>query len=87
MALDSVIAGAEAFAFEGGETGILVCHGFTGSPFSMRPLGEACHRSGLTVVGPRLAGHGTSPEDMARTGARDWIASAETLRFIRSIAG
>jgi carboxylesterase len=43
----------------------------------MRPLGEAYHRAGFTVAGPRLAGHGTSPEDMATTGARDWIASVE----------
>lgn len=77
MAEHAVIAGAEAFAFTGSDVGILVCHGFTGSPFSMRPLGEAYHRSGFTVAGPRLAGHGTSPEDMAASRARDWIGSVE----------
>lgn len=71
------MSGAEAFAFEGGRTGVLVCHGFTGSPQSMRPLGEAFHRAGYTVSGPRLAGHGISPEAMAETGARDWVASVE----------
>lgn len=70
-------AATEPFAFVGGDVGILVCHGFTGSPYSMRPLGEAYHRHGFTVVGPRLAGHGTSPEDMAKTSARDWIGSVE----------
>ncbi len=73
----AILPGAEAFEFAGNETGILVCHGFTGSPQSMRPLGVALHQAGYTVLGPRLAGHGTTPEDMAATGARDWIGSAE----------
>lgn len=74
----AVVAGAEAFEFSGNDIGILVCHGFTGSPYSMRPLGKAYHQAGYTVLGPRLTGHGTSPEDMAKTGARDWVASVET---------
>jgi carboxylesterase len=72
-----ILAGAEPFDLPGNETGILVCHGFTGSPQSMRPLGEALHQAGYTVLGPRLPGHGTSPEDMATTGARDWVAGVE----------
>jgi carboxylesterase len=73
----TVLDGAEPFDFPGNETGILVCHGFTGSPQSMHPLGEALHQAGYTVLGPLLPGHGTSPEDMAATGARDWIAGVE----------
>lgn len=81
----AVLTGTEAFEFSGNDIGILVCHGFTGSPHSMRPLGEAYHEAGYTVLGPRLAGHGTSPEDMAETGARDWIASVEAaLAQLRS---
>jgi carboxylesterase len=63
--------------FPGNDTGILVCHGFTGTPQSMFPLGRALHQAGYTVLGPRLPGHGTSLEDMARTDARDWIAGVE----------
>jgi len=38
------------------------------------------------VRGVRLAGHGTTPEDMARTGWRDWVASAEEgLRELESL--
>jgi carboxylesterase len=44
----------------------------------MRPLGEALSQAGYTVLGPRLPGHGTSPEDMAKTGARDWVAGVAT---------
>ncbi len=65
------------FFFDGGPTGCLLIHGFSGSPPEMRPMGEYLAEKGLTVRGVRLAGHGTSPEDMATTGWRDWVASAE----------
>jgi len=65
------------FFFEGGPMGCLLIHGFSGSPPEMRPMGEYLAQQGLTVLGVRLAGHGTTPEDMARTGWRDWVASAE----------
>lgn len=65
------------FFFEGGSMGCLLIHGFSGSPPEMRPMGEYLADKGLTVLGVRLAGHGTTPEDMARTDWRDWVASAE----------
>jgi carboxylesterase len=72
------------FFFEGGEVGCLLVHGFSGSPPEMRPMGEYLAGKGVTVVGVRLAGHGTTPEDMARTGWRDWVVSAEEeLRELR----
>lgn len=77
MSEDKILAGAEPFFFPGNHIGVLVCHGFTGSTQSMRPLGEALHQSGFTVIGPRLAGHGISPQAMARTTASDWIASVD----------
>jgi carboxylesterase len=72
-----VLNGAEPFYFEGGRTGILVSHGFTGSTQSMRPLGEAYAKAGYTVCGPRLKGHGTHYEEMEQTHYSDWIASIE----------
>jgi len=65
------------FFFAGGSTGCLLVHGFSGSPPEMRPMGEYLAAQGLVALGVRLAGHGTSPEDMARTTWRDWMASAE----------
>lgn len=65
------------FFFEGGDIGCLLIHGFTGSPPEMRGMGEYLAGKGLTVLGVQLAGHGTTPEEMARTGWRDWVASAE----------
>lgn len=72
-----IVQGAEPFYFEGNETGILVIHGFTGSPHSMRYLGERYRDEGFTVCGPRLKGHGTHYEDMELTTYEDWIASVE----------
>lgn len=77
MSHPPVLPGAEPFFFSGGKTGVLVCHGFTGSTQSMRGLGEHLHAAGHTVMGPRLAGHGTTPQDMATTTASDWIASVD----------
>lgn len=73
-----VMKEAEPFFFEGNETAVLVVHGFTGSTQSVNYLGaELNRRFGFTVSGPRLSGHGTSPDDMETTGYRDWVSSAE----------
>lgn len=75
----SVLAGAEPFAHEGSdEVGVLLCHGFTGSPQSMRPWAEHLAAAGFTVRLPRLPGHGTRWEDMARTGWADWYGEVES---------
>jgi carboxylesterase len=44
----------------------------------VRPLGEALTAAGFPVRAVRLPGHGTTPADLARTGWRDWLASAES---------
>jgi carboxylesterase len=84
MTQENIMPGAEPFFFAGNTTGVLVSHGFTGTPQSMRYLGEQIHAAGYTVIGPRLAGHGISPEAMGQTGAADWIASIdEALATLR----
>ena len=78
MSESQVIAGAEPFFFEGNDIGCLVSHGFTGTTQSMRFLGELlAQEGGFTVLGPRLRGHGTSPEDMAKATAEDWVRDLE----------
>lgn len=72
-----VQAGAESFASDGGPIGVLVCHGFTGSPRTVRPWAEHLAAAGFTVRAPRLPGHGTVWQDLARTGWPDWYAEAE----------
>jgi len=66
------------FLHEGGETGVLLIHGFTGSVAHMRPLGDALADRGYTVMGINLPGHATTEEDMGRTDWRQWLAAAQT---------
>lgn len=68
---------AEPFFFKGGPIGCLLIHGFTGTPKEMRWLGEYLAKEGHTVLGIRLAGHATNPDDMRRAHWRDWLASVE----------
>jgi carboxylesterase len=69
-----VMPGAEPFASDGDSTGVLLCHGFTGSPQSLRPWAEYLAAAGLTVSLPRLPGHGTTWQDLAHTRWEDWFA-------------
>ena len=72
-----VIRGAEHVDVTGADVGVLVLHGFTGNPGSIRPLAEALVADGRTVVAPRLPGHGTVVDDMLETRWSDWSAAAE----------
>ncbi|PZH01561.1 esterase [Streptomyces sp. NTH33] len=79
-----VLPGAEPYRHDGGEVGVLLCHGFTGSPQSLRPWGEYLAERGLTVSLPLLPGHGTRWEDMQLTGWQDWYAEVDReLRLLR----
>jgi carboxylesterase len=69
--------GCEPFSALGGPDGVLVLHGFTGSPYSMRPLAEAIANRGYTVESPRLPGHGTAIEDLIPLRWEDWSGAAE----------
>ncbi len=72
-----LLPGAEPFSRAGGAVGVLLCHGFTGSPHSLRPWAEYLAAQGLAVSVPLLPGHGTTWQDMARTTSADWYAEAE----------
>ncbi|GHF31961.1 esterase [Streptomyces mashuensis] len=72
-----LLPGAEPFRHDGGEVGVLVCHGFTGSPQSVRPWADYLAERGLTVSLPLLPGHGTRWQDMAVTGWQDWYAEVD----------
>lgn len=55
---------------------MLVLHGFTGNPQSLRPLAELLAAHGHSVELPLLPGHGTAMEDMIPTRWDDWLATA-----------
>jgi carboxylesterase len=73
-----LLDGAEPFSASNGPDGVLVIHGFTGSPRSMRPLAEAFADAGYSVELPLLPGHGTCVEDMLPTRFEDWAGAADT---------
>lgn len=78
-----VLPGAEPFAFPGGDgplhrTGVLLVHGFTGTPMSMRPWGEHLAQAGFTVSCPLLPGHGTRWQDCNASSHQQWTAAVES---------
>lgn len=70
--------GTEPFAADGGPVGVLLSHGFTGSPASMTPWAKHLAGLGHTVRVPRLPGHGTTWQDMNRTRWTDWYGELDT---------
>ncbi|MBN1893574.1 alpha/beta fold hydrolase, partial [bacterium] len=63
------------FFFKGGKTGVLLIHGFTGTPWSMRELGLHLSSAGFTVMAPLLPGHGTIPPDLIGIRWEQWVES------------
>lgn len=59
------------------EAAVLCLHGFTGTPYEARPLGEAFAACGMRARGPWMAGHEGGPEALARTSFMQWIELAE----------
>ena len=58
--------------------GVLLVHGFTGSPASMRPWGEFLHSKGYSVRVPLLPGHGTHPENLNKVKWQEWPRKVES---------
>src|SRR3954462_2577392 len=71
--------GAEPFAFPGSgpdaRTGVLLVHGFTGTPMSIRPWGEHLAAEGFTVRCPLLPGHGTRWQDCNTSTHDQWTTA------------
>lgn len=73
----SVLPGAEPYAHDGSDVGVLLVHGYTSSPQSMRGWAEHFAAAGYSVRLPRLPGHGTRWQDMNTTRWQDWYAEVE----------
>lgn len=80
----------EPFFFSGGARAVLCVHGFTGSPYEVRPLGEALYAAGFTVLGIRLPGH-ESPKELSQTPAHHWkeavVQAVEQLEKTPGVKG
>jgi carboxylesterase len=75
--MPTLLPGAEPWSHVGHGVGVLLLHGFTGNPNSMRRLGTAIAAAGFSVEVPRLPGHGTTIDDMQTTGWDDWLTEAD----------
>jgi carboxylesterase len=75
-----IVATAEQtapFSFDGGPIGVVVSHGFTGTPASVRPWAEHLAAAGFTVRLPLLPGHGTTWQDTNKTRWPKWYGAVE----------
>jgi carboxylesterase len=61
----------------GSSDAVLLIHGFMAAPHEVRDWADDLFSRGYTVYAPRLAGHGTSAEDLARRNYTDWVESVE----------
>lgn len=62
----------------------LCLHGLTGTPYEVRPLGEALSEAGIRAVGPVLPGHNETPQSLARVRYQQWLEAARVqLRGLR----
>ena len=72
-----LLPGAQPFRHDGGPIGALLCHGFTGTPQSLRPWAEHLAAADVTVRLPRLPGHGTTVAEANLTTWPDWYAELD----------
>jgi carboxylesterase len=69
----------------GKRIGVLLTHGFTGSPFSMKPWARHLAGKGYAVEVPRLPGHGTSWQQLNVTTWHDWYGEvSRTFAALRN---
>ena len=73
----SDLPNSAGLTLRGGKTGVLMIHGFIGSPISIAPWAQSLNDAGLTVFAPCLPGHGTTPEEMNKTTWENWYACIE----------
>jgi carboxylesterase len=73
----SVDPDAQPYAGGSGPTGVLLCHGFSGSPKSMIGWAHHLEATGFRVLLPRLPGHGTTWQELNQTSWIDWYSSVD----------
>ncbi|MGA2641252.1 MAG: alpha/beta fold hydrolase [Spirochaetia bacterium] len=60
----------------GGDAGVLLLHGFTGTPRDIARMADHLQSTGFAVSVPRLPGHGTNGTDFLQTDCHDWLRAA-----------
>lgn len=59
------------------KAGVLLLHGLSDSPYSLRLIGQRLHEAGAYVVGLRIPGHGTAPSALTMTSWQDMSAAVQ----------
>jgi alpha-beta hydrolase superfamily lysophospholipase len=68
--------------------GVLLLHGLSDSPYSMRALGERLNKAGAWVLGLRIPGHGTAPSGLVETRWQDMAAAVRlAARHVKDTVG
>lgn len=78
---NKIMPGAEPLFVEGNDTGILLLHGFTGSPYEMRETAQLLQEKNYTISLPLLSGHGTNVKDLLNCKWTDWFEDAKQALF------
>ncbi len=66
------------------EAGVLLLHGLSDSPYSLRRIGQRLSAGGAHVVGLRIPGHGTAPSALVHTTWEDMAAAVElAIRYLK----
>jgi carboxylesterase len=74
-------ADEQPFAHDGGSVGVVLSHGFTGTPATMRPWADHLAAAGYTVRLPLLPGHGATWRETNRSRWPQWYAAVEQAYF------
>lgn len=72
------MSNSNGFTLTGNSIGVLMIHGFGGSPISVTPWAHSLHNEGFTVMVPQLPGHGTTWVDLNRTTYHDWYQCVDS---------
>ncbi len=73
---------------ESPKAGVLLIHGMSDSPYSLRTIGERLHDGGAWVVGLRVPGHGTAPTGLVYATWEDMAAAVRiAARHLREHIG
>lgn len=76
-----ILPGSEPLYIEGNKTGVLLLHGFTGSPYEMKELGRYLGKKGYSISIPLLTGHGTIAKDLKNCKWYDWFEDSKQALF------
>lgn len=67
---------------------VLLLHGLTDAPYSLRQMGRRLHESGATVLSLRIPGHGTAPSGLVTVSWQDMAAAVRlAMHHLAEIGG